>query len=153
MHIVIAAAYQHLIDPWQQALADVADLEFRAGAMPEVGFGCDAQILPAYLAHDRYGGTHDTQHAQLLENLRGDGAPDLIIVTPAYAAGGQPTDLALLEERLLFIFRECLTVAGQATGADKPRITSVLLHLGVLGIDKYDVDSCTRALRRALDTD
>ncbi|WP_225725057.1 MULTISPECIES: hypothetical protein [unclassified Nocardia] len=152
MALTIAARFADKLTSWRAALADVAGVRFRVGSMPEVGFGCDAVIMPSYLAHDRYGGFYNRDHAQILENLRSDGAPDLIVCTPAYApVTGPVSDPSVLADRIRWVFSECLDrIASFSSEADDRRIDDVLIVVGALGFGPYESTLGPKGLQQAI---
>ncbi|QIS15364.1 hypothetical protein [Nocardia arthritidis] len=152
MKLTIAARFEHKLAPWRTALADHGGIQFRIGTMPEVGFGCDAIIMPSYLAHDRYGGFYNREHAQVLENLRSDGVPDLIVCTPAYApVTSLESDTSVLAGRIRWVFSECLDrINSFNSEADDLRIDDVLIVVGALGFGPYESTLGPTALREAL---
>src|SRR5690606_24556574 len=57
------------------------------GSIAEAGVGCDAAVVHYTVAHDRYGGAPIVGKAQVLQNLRNDGAPPVILATPPLESG------------------------------------------------------------------
>ncbi|MCU1648283.1 MAG: hypothetical protein JWN03_8558 [Nocardia sp.] len=137
MRIVFVAASEVLLDPWREALGKAEGVEFKVGAMPDVAFGCDAILIPGIIAHDRYGGIGQPRRAQILENLRGDGNPDLIVASPNYsnvfgADGNHARAISSLREVFLACFQ---AVEDYNSGSQDHSIESVAVPVAAVRVD------------------
>ncbi|MFI2476273.1 hypothetical protein [Nocardia xishanensis] len=146
---MIAAPSEMHIAPWREVLDGVPGIEFRIGRMPGAADGCDAVIVPSYLALDRYGG-HPSSDAQIVENRRVDGLPDLIVVTPAYGPVVGNVDSRALEESIYDIFISCLNAAEDFNRiGDGRSIERLLVHVVALGLEAVAATVIAMAFRRA----
>ncbi len=153
LQLALAGPSQDSLKPWRDALLDIDSVEFRVGTLPDVGFGCDAQILPAFLAHDRYGGTPNFDNAQTLENLRGDGGPDLIVATPMYGPftrwdEGQQKARSHIRKIFRASFDEIDRYNSVTT--DLNSIDRVLIIVNAMGLGKLGNEANANGLRDAL---
>jgi hypothetical protein len=158
MRLVICAQSESRLTEWREALGDISGLDFRFGTMPDVSFGCDAMIIPAFLAHDRYGGKPESDRAQIIENLRGDSLPALIVATPSYAPlSTKSFDHSLASTRLRDVFDKCLEAVRDYNAVHcGSQIRSIAINVAALGAggltDRSAADSLKDAVIRSKDT-
>ncbi|MCP9620040.1 hypothetical protein FOH10_06585 [Nocardia otitidiscaviarum] len=153
MHFVLAGPSPDTLIPWRQAFTGIKNTEFRVGTLPEIGFGCDAQIVPAFLAHDRYGGNPYQHRGQVLENNRGDGSPDLIVSTPLHGPilswnEGNEKAIARISE----IFRASLEAIERynSTHASVENIHRILINVNAMGTGALGAACNAAGLKDAL---
>jgi hypothetical protein len=154
VRFLIASSRDATIEKWLTGLSGLDNVEFRVGSGGAVGSGCDAAVLPFYLAHDRYGGVPEIGRAQVLRNSLGDGLPGYIVATPPFQAQERVPDEAELAERVYFTVRESLDAISRynSTGGHPP-IDRVLLNVDGLGFDRFGEELSMMAVRRALGSD
>lgn len=139
MRYVFAAARERMVEECRDSLNAYEGLEFRAGSVADTGWDCKAAIVSFPLAHDRYGGTPQIGHPQVLTNTRGDGAPGIILATPPLllsSASPAPSD-ADIAKSVHDIMDSCITayIAAYTPAQD----SKVLVHLEAAGIDRPDL--------------
>ncbi|MET8774313.1 hypothetical protein ABZV58_04715 [Nocardia sp. NPDC004654] len=146
---VIAAPSEVVISPWREVLEGVPGIEFRIAKMPAAADGCDAAIVPSYLALDRYGG-RPRSDAQIRENHRVDGLPDFIVVTPSYGPVVGDVDSHALADPIYEIFVSCLRSIEDFNRTEIDRsIVHLLVHVVALGFEAVDDVVVATAFRRA----
>ncbi|MDG9708227.1 hypothetical protein [Streptomyces sp. DH10] len=80
MRLVITSQKTDTLDRWQRVFEGCGDVICQPGLRAETPV--DAVLMAGIFALERYGGRPGVNHAQILENRRGDGWHSLIIVPP-----------------------------------------------------------------------
>ncbi|GAB7185171.1 hypothetical protein ATKI12_5002 [Kitasatospora sp. Ki12] len=151
MRFVIAASTERLVDSCRDFLGNRTGLDFRRGSVAETGWDCDAAILSSALGHDRYGGSPQVGVAQVLLNMRADGAPGVILTTPPLplaAASRHPADPDV-ERYVLDALDSCLAAYVREVGS--VRNVKILTHLEAAGFDRQDLTAPLRGIAEFLD--
>ncbi|WP_143116368.1 hypothetical protein [Lentzea xinjiangensis] len=151
MRFVVASAHAHRLEEVSRKLNDVLRVEFRLGSIPNAGFDCNAGIVHYTLAHDRYGGRPVVGRAQVLQNLRGDGAPLVILATPPLE---DDTGLGLdrnvkVENRVIRMLGMCIdewVLSGESVGTD----STCLVHMEGSGLDFDESGAVVAGLERII---
>ncbi|TLF79621.1 hypothetical protein [Nocardia cyriacigeorgica] len=147
--LVIAAPSDSAISAWRTALDGIPDVRFRIGKMPAIADGCDAAIVPAYLALDRYGGT-PSREARVAENRRNDGLPSRIVVTPGYGPVAEKVESSNLSGPIQSMFTSCLRAVEEFNHlAVAQPIRTLLIHVVAIGFPAVDDIVIASAFRNA----
>lgn len=154
MQLVLAGHNSGALEPWRAVFHDDERVEFRVGSLPGIGFACDAQIVPAFLAHDRYGGVPDYDSAQVLVNTRGDGGPGLVVATPMYGPmtrweGSEDAARERVAELFEASFDEIDRYNSNAGGDGG--INRVLILVTAMGFEGLGSAASSGGLRRAVE--
>ncbi|MFB8008942.1 hypothetical protein [Nocardia sp. NPDC056000] len=151
MELIFADRFERYLEPWREMFGESDGIEYRLGAMPDVGFGSDAILMAAFLAHDRYGGRAVHGKAQVLENLRGDGLPDLILATPLYSPiVDEVTDLEITGSNISDMFTQCFEEVSQFNRANNViAIKRLLVLVSALGFETIPPAVVARSFYRA----
>lgn len=80
MQLIITSQNRATLETWRRVLVDRPEVTFQLGSRAEVHV--DA-VAMAIIFAERYGSRPCFHHAQILENRRGDGMPNLIVVPPS----------------------------------------------------------------------
>ena len=131
MQYVFAAVQERVLSVWRSVLAGNGQFDLRRGYGPETAAGCDAVVMAAPLAHDRYGGKPSPARAQVLVNERGDGLPRLIVAMPAVLLHGEigpPVEASgsAPDARLQNLVLRCLEAVDEFSTQNPDRAMTVL---------------------------
>ncbi|MFH9062186.1 hypothetical protein ACH4GM_13330 [Streptomyces coeruleorubidus] len=88
MRLVITSQKTDTLDRWQHVFEDCQDVICQQGLRAETPV--DAVLMAGVFALERYGGRPGAEEAQILENRRGDGWHDLIVVPPGRPMARDP---------------------------------------------------------------
>lgn len=138
MEFVIASSVEHKTRQLADLLGRLPGVRYLRGSVPEVGEGCDAQIMHFTLAHDRYGGRPIVGHSQVLHNARGDGAPLIIVSTPPLESGagrGSDRDAETSTHVERMIGTALSTWVASLDSAQQARTLCCLIHIEGAGLD------------------
>lgn len=149
MRYIVAATSEAILSSWRRGLADLGNVQFKAGYGTETVGDADAAIVQFYLAHDRYGGKPEIGRSQLFRNERNDGYPRYIVTTPPSLAGKQIKDEETIGDRLFFTFTACILAAQAHNAANRDdQIKSLHLHVDGMLLERSPV--AVEAFRRAV---
>ncbi|MFF8845930.1 hypothetical protein ACF08N_24955 [Streptomyces sp. NPDC015127] len=81
MHILITSNRAETIQSWRKIFPPCDEIEFRE-SYPK-SLQADAICMSGIYALERYGGSPRNDVAQILDNLRNDGLPPLVVVPPS----------------------------------------------------------------------
>jgi hypothetical protein len=152
MEYVIASSSEGVVKVCREMLGFVPGVNFRVGSIPETGFDCDAAILNSPLAHERYGGSPQIGHVQVLSNQRDDGAPETILAAAPISADRavvEPSEAAI-ESHVQGVLESCIS-AFLARFPDRGEGARILVHLEGAGIDRRDIKTPLRGVLRFLE--
>lgn len=137
VEIVLGSASGRLVDECARLVGGTG-VEVRKGSVIECGWDCDAALVNAPLAHERYGGVPEIGRAQVLLNDTGDGAPGWVITTVPLALR-EAADVRDDQDRERFVrgvmdsgLRAMFDVMGEKR---EPRFR-VLVHLEAAAFDR-----------------
>lgn len=151
MRYIVAATSEAILRSWRRGLADLGNVQFKAGYGTETVGDADAAIVQFYLAHDRYGGKPEIGRSQLLRNERNDGYPRYILTTPPFLAGKHIEDAETFGDRLFFTFSSCILAAQAHNAASRDdQIKSLYLHVDGMGLERFPEGVAVEAFRRAV---
>jgi len=81
MQLVITSQNTGTLETWRGVFSEFPGVTFQAALRAETPV--DAVLMAGIFAFERYGGRPEFDRAQILENHRGDGWPELVIVPPS----------------------------------------------------------------------
>lgn len=146
---------QETLDAWQLLIPPGSTIEYRRGNPRSVS--CDAVCMSGIYAFERYGGRPQSDRGQILDNLRNDGLPPLIVVPPSRplqraADGGMEV---VPQFRSTSPAKYSMTHAVEAVKrwnerAHSVRIETLDVDLPLLGMDDPSDASTSRSVRDAL---
>ncbi len=84
VRLVIAEPDSSIASVWREAFEGVPSVEIKDLSPPDLTRveGLDMEVLPAFLAHERYGGRCETGVAQVLSTRGEDHMPPWVVATP-----------------------------------------------------------------------
>ncbi|MFE6336250.1 hypothetical protein ACFVOK_24045 [Streptomyces sp. NPDC057798] len=155
MHIVITSQKTSTLDRWQRVFEGCADVTCRRGLRAESPV--DAVLMAGLFAHERYGGRPSFSEAEVLENRRGDGWPDLVIVPPTRPMTKDSegnwkvhADYADIQPAYFAASRSFQAIVDW-NSTHEVSISAVELNLGLMNMDNPVDDSSARAFRSAFE--
>lgn len=136
MRILIAERRREVLEVWREVFRGfdairVVDCSGRELASS----GVDAELLPGWIAHERYGGRPRVGESQVL-STRGERAmpPSVVAVAPL------PSDALGAEEHVAFIFRQAFLCIQQFNAASQAeRIDTLAVDFQLLKWAQGDV--------------
>ncbi|MBC2908240.1 hypothetical protein [Streptomyces cupreus] len=155
MRLVITSQKTDTLDRWQRAFEGCAEVTCRRG--PRAETPVDAVLMAGLFAHERYGGRPSFSEAEILQNRRGDGCPDLVIVPPTRPMAKDSdgnwkvhTDYADIHPAR-FAASRCFQAIVEWNSTQEVPISAVELNLGLMNMDNPVDDSSARAFRDAFE--
>lgn len=153
MRFVIASSSERKLSEVSRLLGHLAYVVFRLGSVSEVAKGCDAGVMHYTVAHSRYGGSPVIGQAQVVRNLRNDGAPPIILATPPLEAGAGlgPNRELETEKHAKRMINMALAEWVSSPGflAESSRAVC-LIHLEGAGLDFGSTEAICLGIRGAL---
>ncbi|MFF4400213.1 hypothetical protein [Streptomyces sp. NPDC001480] len=157
MQLVITSQKAETLDRWRRVFEGCDDVLFERGLRAETPV--DAVLMAGIFAIERYGSRPDFQKAQILENRRGDGWHDLIIVPPTLpmARDGQggwqvQSGYEDIQPAYYGATRSFQAIAEWNKEPDRENlISAVEVNLPMLNMDNPVDDSSARFFRVALE--
>jgi hypothetical protein len=97
--LVIAEADASKAAVWAKAFRDVRSAEIKQMSPPELNDlpGLDMEVVPAFLAHERYGGRPEAGAAHVLSTRGEEGMPPWVIATPVARVVGPRDGIQLVD--------------------------------------------------------
>lgn len=151
VRIVIGAASGALVRECAEVAGQAVGLEVRQGSVAECGWDCDAVLINAPLAHERYGGVPVVGDIQVLANRRGDGAPPWIITTIPLAMPG-PEDHLEYDEYLFRVLDQGLVQLRKVLRYER-RVVRLLVHLEAAAFDRKPLTPLVEAVLKIIGLD
>ncbi|WP_328873146.1 hypothetical protein OHT76_25275 [Streptomyces sp. NBC_00287] len=155
MRLVITSQKTDTLDRWQRVFEGCAEVTCRCGLRAEIPV--DAVLMAGVFAHERYGGRPSFSEAEILENRRGDGWPDLVIVPPTRPMARDSdgnckvhADYAEMQPAYFAASRSFRAIVEWNSTHDVP-ISAVELNLGLMNMDNPVDDSSARSFRDAFE--
>jgi len=147
--LIVTSQNQETLDLWREVMVEVGPVEF--GANPVGVAGLDAVVISGKWAFDRYGGRPNREHAQVLNNERGDGLPRRIIVPPFLPVVIRDGEVRIREDYenispTYFAFLESLLAAS----SEFDESCRVAFDLPLLGMDQPSDEITPRSAARAI---
>ncbi|MFG2931920.1 hypothetical protein [Streptomyces achromogenes] len=160
MHILITSKSSETIRSWQSVFPRFDEIEF-VESYPR-SLRADAICMSGVYALERYGGTPRNDVAQILDNLRNDGLPSLVVVPPSRplrrtAAGTLEVVPEFATESPAYYATSRAFEAMERWNSrnDSSKIETVVFDLPLLGMDdpadRSTPNSVLRAMARSLD--
>lgn len=134
IRIIIGTASVELARQCTEVAGQAVGLEVRLGSVVECGWDCDAVLINAPLAHERYGGIPAVGKLQVLANRREDGAPPWIITTIPLAVSG-PEDQPEYDTYLSRVLDQALVQLRDIL-CEESRVVQLLVHLEAAAFDR-----------------
>ncbi|WP_316776038.1 hypothetical protein [Streptomyces sasae] len=155
MQLVITSRKAETLDRWQHVFEGCDDVVFQRALRAETPV--DAVLMAGIFAIERYGSRHDLHRAQILENHRGDGWHDLIIVPPTLpmtrdGRGGwkvQPEYEGI--QPAYYAASRSFRAISEWNDEHEVPIAAVEVNLPMLDMDRPVDDSSPRSFRQALE--
>ncbi|WP_336084159.1 hypothetical protein [Nocardia sp. SSK8] len=146
---MVAAQSHTTIERWRDAKPAGLDVAFFEGPPAKRPDDCDAEIMPGFMAYDRYGGTPVAGQSQVLANFRNDSAPKFIVATPPYAPTVGRVDKEIADRKLFDMFHACMNAITSHNNAGKSKIEYVLIVADALGLEGIPHDVVSSSFFRA----
>ncbi|MFJ4631061.1 hypothetical protein [Streptomyces sp. NPDC088847] len=155
MQLLVTSMSQETLDVWQLVIPPGDTVAYRKGNPRSVP--SDAVCMSGIYAFERYGGRPQSDRGQILDNLRNDGLPTLIVVPPSRPLQ-RTVDGAVEvvpEFRSTSPAEYSMTHAVEAVKrwnerAHSVRIETLDVDLPLLGMDDPSDASTPRSVRNAL---
>ncbi|MCT9142059.1 hypothetical protein [Streptomyces violarus] len=154
MRLVITSQKTDTLDRWQRVFEGCEDVICQRGLRAETPV--DAVLMAGIFALERYGGRPGVQEAQILENRRGDGWHNLIIVPPGRPMTKDPqgdwkvqADYAHIQPAYFAASRSFRAIKEWNAHAER-QISAVEINLPLMDMDNPVDDSSPKSFNRAL---
>jgi hypothetical protein len=153
VNLVITAQRTETLGTWQPVFEDCADVVCQRGL--RAGSPVDAVLMAGLFALERYGGRPSFEHAQILENRRGDGWHALIVVPPTRPmtkdARGDWKVRADYEgiHPVYFAASRSFQAIAEWNETHEVPISAVEVNLPLMNMDRPVDDSSARAFKAA----
>ncbi|MXM62308.1 hypothetical protein GR925_02290 [Streptomyces sp. HUCO-GS316] len=155
MYLVITSQKNETLDRWQRVFEGCTDVACQKGLRAETPV--DAVLMAGLFALERYGGRPSFAEAQILENRRGDGWHDLVIVPPTRPmtkdSEGNWKVRAEYEaiQPAYFAASRSFQAIVQWNNSHEVPISAVEINLPLMNMDNPVDDSSPRAFREAFE--
>jgi hypothetical protein len=148
--LYVTSQSQETLDLWSRILPAAGAIEFVRTTDHRVE--ADAVVMSGAWAFDRYGGRPNREHAQVLQNNKGDGLPERVIVPPFRPVVERDGEFKIREDYedvspTYFAFLESLRAASRELGES----CRIAFDLPMLGMDRPMDESTPRSAARAIE--